>query len=114
MGVFACLGRCERAALVDFRLFLPQSWAQDPERCRKAKVPETERKHQTKARLALAMVRQARAEGLSYNWVGGNEIYGNNRPLTDASSSPVVANSPSIWLTKSRDLLSPAMKASII
>jgi len=84
VGVFACLGRGERAALVDFRLFLPQSWADDPERCQKAKVPETERKHQTKAQLALAMVRQARAEELSYNWVGGDEIYGNNRPLTDA------------------------------
>ena len=84
VGVFACLGRGERAALVDFRLFLPESWAQDSERCRKAKVPETERKHQTKGQLALAMVRQARAEELSYNWVGGDEIYGNNRPLTDA------------------------------
>jgi SRSO17 transposase len=84
VGVFACLGRGERTTLVDFRLFLPESWAQDPVRCQKAKVPETERRHQTKAQLALAMVRQARAEGLSYRWVGGDEIYGNNRPLTDA------------------------------
>ena len=84
VGVFACLGRGERAALVNFRLFLPESWAQDPVRCQKAKVPEAQRQHQTKAQLALAMVRQARAEGLSYRWVGGDEIYGNNRPLTDA------------------------------
>lgn len=84
VGVFACLGRGERAALVDFRLFLPESWAQDPERCQKAKVPAAEQQHQTKAQLALAMVRQARAEGLSHQWVGGDEIYGNNRPLTDA------------------------------
>ena len=84
VGVFACLGRGERTALVDFRLFLPESWAQDADRCRKAKVPATERKHQTKGQLALALVRQARAEGLSHRWVGGDEIYGNNRPLTDA------------------------------
>lgn len=84
VGVFACLGRGERAALVDFRLFLPESWAQDQERCRKAKVPESARKHQTKAQLALEMVRQARREGLSYRWVGGDEVYGNNRNLTDA------------------------------
>ena len=77
VGVFACLGQGERAALVDFRLFLPQSWADDPERCQQAKVPETERKHQIKAQLVL--VWQARAAGLSYNWVGG-EIYWNNRP----------------------------------
>ena len=84
VGVFACLGRGERAALVDFRLFLPESWAQDAERCRKARVPAAEQQHHTKAQLALAMVRQARAEGLSHQWVGGDEIYGNNRPLTDA------------------------------
>jgi SRSO17 transposase len=70
--------------LVDFRLFLPESWAQDQQRCRKAKVPESARKHQTKAELALEMVRQARREGLSYRWVGGDEVYGNNRKLTDA------------------------------
>jgi SRSO17 transposase len=47
-------------------------------------VPEAEQKHQTKGELALALVRQARTEGLSHQWVGGDEIYGNNRPLTDA------------------------------
>lgn len=47
-------------------------------------MPEFARKHQTKAELALEMVRQARREGLSYRWVGGDEVYGNNRKLTDA------------------------------
>ena len=36
VGVFACLGRGERTALVDFRLFLPESWANDPARCQKS------------------------------------------------------------------------------
>lgn len=84
VGVFACLGQGERVALVDFKLFLPASWAQDPARCRKAKIPEAERRHRTKAELALEMVRQGRALGLSHQWIGGDEIYGNNRPLTDA------------------------------
>lgn len=84
VGVFACLGQGERVALVDFKLFLPESWVTDAERCRKAKVPEHERRHQTKAQLALAMVQQARARGLTHQWIGGDEIYGNNRPLTDA------------------------------
>jgi len=84
VGVFACLGQGNRVALVDFKLFLPASWAQDPARCRKAKIPEAERVHRTKAELALEMVRQARAAGLSHQWIGGDEIYGNNRPLTDA------------------------------
>lgn len=84
VGVFACLGCGDRVVLTDFRLFLPESWVQAPERCAQAKVPEAERRHQTKGQLALAMVQQARAEGLSHQWIGGDEIYGNNRPLTDA------------------------------
>lgn len=84
VGVFTCLGQGQWVALVDFKLFLPESWVRDQARCRKAKMPEAERRHRTKAELALAMVRQARALGLSHQWIGGDEIYGNNRPLTDA------------------------------
>lgn len=84
VGVFAALGRGPRAALVDFRLFLPEAWARDPERCAKAKVPEAERVHRTKTELALAMVASARARGSSHQWVGGDEVYGNNHAFTAA------------------------------
>ena len=84
VGVFASLGCGERAALVDFRLFLPESWAADPGRCERAKVPPEERRHRTKCELALEMIRQARSRGLGYQWIGGDEVYGNNRELTDA------------------------------
>ncbi len=78
VGVFAALGCGVRAALVDFRLFLPEAWVQDPARCAKAKVPEAERVHRTKTELALALVQAARARGSSHRWVGGDEVYGNN------------------------------------
>lgn len=84
VGVFACLGRADRALLVDFRLFLPEAWAKDEERCTKAKVPPEERQHRTKAQLALEMVEAARARGLSYQWIGADEVYGNNIGLTEA------------------------------
>lgn len=84
VGVFASLGRGHRAALVDFRLFLPEAWASDPERCARAKVPESERVHRTKTALALAMVVAARARGSSHQWVGGDEVYGNNHAFTAA------------------------------
>jgi SRSO17 transposase len=84
VGVFACLGQGQRVALVDFRLFLPESWVRDQARCRKVKIPEAAQRHRTKAELALEMVKQARETGLSHQWIGGDEIYGNNRPLTDA------------------------------
>jgi SRSO17 transposase len=84
VGVFACLGRGERTALVDFRLFLPEAWTEDAARCAKVKVPEAQRVHRTKAELALELVGAARARGSSHQWIGADEVYGNNRELTDA------------------------------
>lgn len=84
VGVFACLGRGERAALIDFRLFLPEAWAEDTARCAKTKVPAEHRVHRTKPELALEMVKAARERGSSHQWIGGDEVYGNNRELTDA------------------------------
>jgi SRSO17 transposase len=84
VGVFGCLGRGSRSALVDYRLFLPEAWVKDEERCAKAKIPEAQRVHQTKAELALEIVRQSRERGLRFAWVGGDEIYGANKTLTDA------------------------------
>jgi SRSO17 transposase len=84
VGVFASLGCGHRAALVDFRLFLPAAWAGDAARCAKAKVPEAERVHRTKPELALAMVVAARARGSTHQWVGGDEVYGNNHAFTAA------------------------------
>ncbi len=84
VGVFGCLGLEDRAVLIDYRLFLPEAWAEDAERCAKAKVPVEQRIHRTKPELSLEIVREARERGLQFAWVGGDEVYGNNRELTDA------------------------------
>ena len=76
MGVFACLGRGDRASIVDFRLFLPESWAGDVERCRKAQVPESLRVHRSKQELAREMVEAARGRGLEFRWVLADAAYG--------------------------------------
>lgn len=36
VGVFASLARGDEFALVDFRLYLPEGWAEDEHRCKKA------------------------------------------------------------------------------
>lgn len=64
---------------MDFRLFLPASWAQDRARCDRAKVPPAHRVHRTKTELALQMVAAARARGSRHAWIGGDEGYGNNQ-----------------------------------
>lgn len=81
VGVFGCLGAGRRALLVDYRLFLPEAWAQDSERCEKTKVPVEKRVHRTKPELALDIVKEARRRGLKFEWVGGDEVYGNNPEL---------------------------------
>ena len=79
MGVFACLGRGDRSTVVDFRLFLPEDWAKDDERCEKAKIPQEQRQHRTRTELALEMVKTARLGGSDHQWVGADCAYGNNQ-----------------------------------
>jgi len=78
VGVFASLGRREQCLPVDFRLFLPQDWAEDSPRCAKAGVPEGDRTHRTKPELALEMVKRARANAVDFEWVGVDALYGGN------------------------------------
>jgi SRSO17 transposase len=78
VGVFACLGRGEQMAITDFRLYLPQSWVDEPDRCDKAKVPEDQRAYQAKWQQALDMVRHARTLKLRHGWVGVDSLYGSN------------------------------------
>ena len=76
VGVFACLAKGDRMAITDFRLFLPESWAQDAERCNKARIPLEHRIYQAKWRQALDMVKSARQHGQRFGWVGADSLYG--------------------------------------
>jgi len=84
VGVFACLGRQQQCVPIDFRLFLPEDWAEDPERCAKAGVPEENRIHKTKLELALEMVERARANGVGFEWVGSDALYGGSAAFVNA------------------------------
>ncbi len=84
MGVFLAYVSARGHALIDARLFLPQSWTDDSERCKHAGVP----KHVTyasKADLGLALLRQARLRGhLHGQWVTADEWYGRGAAFRDA------------------------------
>ncbi len=54
-------------ALTGRELYLPQSWAEDPERCRAAGIPE-ETEFATKPRQAQAMIARAVAAGVPFAW----------------------------------------------
>lgn len=76
VAVFASLAQESYSTLIDTRLYLPNSWIQDPERCLAAGVPEFEVVFKSKADLALEMVVQARQNGVRFSWVGVDGGYG--------------------------------------
>lgn len=76
VGVFATLCHGDMASLVDARLYLPRSWTEDDERCRKAAIPEDQRLFRSKSELALEMVKTARRRGLRFGYVTVDGGYG--------------------------------------
>ena len=84
IGVFLGYASSRGQALVDARLYLPEEWTNDPDRCRAAGVPD-DVGFATKPALALAMVRQARERAqLQARWVAGDAVYGGNPAFRDA------------------------------
>lgn len=82
VGVFAALAAGDRAALVDGRLFLPEVWANDPQRCAEAGIPEGDRVHRSKVEMALEMVAHQRRLGTHFGWVLADGLYGNSGIFT--------------------------------
>jgi SRSO17 transposase len=81
VGVYGALCRRDQAVLVDTRLFLPESWTNDPDRCWEAGVPEDRLAYRKKAELALDLVQSGRANGIEFQWVGGDAFYGDDPEL---------------------------------
>ena len=80
VGVFLCYGSAKGAALVDRELYIPQEWAEDPERRREAGIPETV-EFATKPELARRMIGRALDSGAAAAWVAADEVYGHDSKL---------------------------------
>lgn len=78
VGVFASLTDGKSSSIVDAHLHLPEEWAQDAERCRKAKIPEEEILLRSKVDLAHEMVGRLRRSGVEFNWVAFDALYGSS------------------------------------
>ena len=80
VAVFAALNQGDEVAMVDTRLYLPRVWTEDKARCRKAGIPQEASHYKTKPELALEMIKDMSGR-VDYDWVGGDSIYGNSKPL---------------------------------
>lgn len=76
VGVFGAIAKGDIAALVDARLYLPESWVTDTDRCDVARIPKDRQVHRSKGELALDIVRTARKEGLRFGFVGIDGEFG--------------------------------------
>ena len=114
VGVYAALACGFRATLVGARLFLPEEWTEDAERCQKVGVPKAEMKFRTKLELAQELVAEAVANGLRFKWVGFDSLYGRDQGLLCALEDQghgVVADVPSnllVWESRPQGHERPA------
>jgi len=80
IGVFLCYAGHGGSAFIDRELYVPQSWIDDPPRCKAASIPDTI-KFATKPQLARQMLERALDASVPCAWVTGDEVYGGDRPL---------------------------------
>jgi SRSO17 transposase len=71
-------------ALIDRALYLPRSWAEDPERCDDARIPINRRGFATKPTLARALITRAVEAKTPAAWVAADEVYGADSKLRAA------------------------------
>jgi len=76
VGVFAALCKNTDASLINARLYLPDEWIKDPERCKDAGVPDADIVFKTKDEIASEMVDHARDLEIDFGWVGADAGYG--------------------------------------
>ena len=79
--MYSALNTGTHTTLMGSKLYLPDEWVRDPERCRKAGVPEHEIKERSKLDLALELIDQAMAQKVRFACVVFDCFYGRDSRL---------------------------------
>jgi len=105
IGTFLSYATAEGHVLLDRRLYLPEEWANDPERREEAKIP-ADVVFQTKPEQAMAMLETAWQAGVPMRWVTGDEVYGDSTELRDLVARRerwyvlAVRTTTAVWTTR--------------
>ena len=100
---------------IAWRLYLPEAWTQNPERCRQAGVPE-ELEFQTKPEIALEQIRQAVEQKVPTGIILADADYGNRTAFRTAVTelglqyAMGVESSTTVWEPGQQPLPAPARK----
>jgi len=79
VGVFGVLSSKAMACPINAKLFLPEKWINDPDRCREAGVPEQRIEFLTKIDLAKQIIEEAISQRIDFKWVGFDSFYGRDK-----------------------------------
>jgi SRSO17 transposase len=82
VAVFTALAKDDQVTPVDVRLYLPEEWTTDPDRCLAAGVPREQIVFKKKVALALEMIHEQRQAGLRFQWIGADGLYGHDPEFT--------------------------------
>jgi SRSO17 transposase len=82
IGVFLAYHTRHGRALIDRELYMPKSWIDDRDRCRRAHVPD-EVPFATKPQQAKSMLERAVQAKVPFAWFTADEAYGQNRELRE-------------------------------
>lgn len=77
VAVYLSLSSGKYAALTNFRIYLPREWTDDKKRCRDAGIPKELIAFKTKQQLALEMIQEHIDNGVHFDYVNGDGLYGN-------------------------------------
>jgi len=104
VGVFSTLCCGEHYAPIGFRLYLPQCWVDDENRCKEAGIPDESIEFFTKPELAIQLVIEARMLGVEFEWISVDSFYGKDTAflrmldLIDETFMADVAKGQTIYL----------------
>jgi SRSO17 transposase len=84
--VSVTLASREVPVMVGLRLFLPESWTDDPKRMARARVPEDRQAARTKPEIAIEEIDRVIASGTRFGCVLADSGYGSSGPFRQALS----------------------------